>query len=75
MAKSRKNSVNRRGFLKGAAASAAAGTVALVAPVAGADAQQAPLVPPRGSAPTPSAAALAAETEPDGGGGWRGLDG
>ena len=64
MAKSRKNPINRRRFLKGAAASAAAGTVALVAPVAGADAQQAPLVSPRGSAPTPSAAALAAETEP-----------
>ncbi len=62
MAKSTKNPVNRRGFLKGAAAGAAAGTVALVAPVSGA--QQAPAVPPRGSAPTPSAAALAAETEP-----------
>jgi acetolactate synthase-1/2/3 large subunit len=62
VAKSRKNAVGRRGFLKGAAASAAAGTVALVAPVSGA--QQAPPVPPRGSAPTPSAAALAAETEP-----------
>lgn len=62
MAKSRKNAVGRRGFLKGAAASAAAGTVALVAPVSGA--QQPAAVPPRGSAPTPSAASLAAETEP-----------
>ncbi len=64
MAKSRTKPVGRRGFLKGAAAGAAAGTVALVAPVSGAGAQQAPAVAPRGSAPTPSAASLAAETEP-----------
>ena len=64
MAKSRTNAVGRRRFLKGAAAGAAAGTVAMVAPPSVASAQQAPAVPPRGSAPTPSAAALAAETEP-----------
>jgi acetolactate synthase-1/2/3 large subunit len=61
--KSRKNPVNRRGFLKGAAASAAAGAAALVAP-ASAAAQQPAAAPTRGTAPAPSAAAIAAETEP-----------
>jgi thiamine pyrophosphate-dependent acetolactate synthase large subunit-like protein len=61
-----KNPVNRRGFLKGAAASAAAGAAALVAPVPAAGAQQ-PAAPARGTAPSPSTAALAAETQPLGG--------
>src|SRR5882672_1088767 len=58
MAQSKKSSVDRRRFLKGAAAGAAA----LVAkPVAG-KAQQAQA--PRAAAAVPSARALAAETEP-----------
>jgi thiamine pyrophosphate-dependent acetolactate synthase large subunit-like protein len=65
VAKSKNNRVDRRGFLKGAAAGAAAGTMALVGPTSDVGAQQStPVTPPRGSAPTPSAAALAAETEP-----------
>jgi len=57
------NAVNRRRFLKGAAVSAAAGAAALVAPAAGGT-QVPSTPPPRGTAPTPSAAALSAETEP-----------
>jgi acetolactate synthase-1/2/3 large subunit len=62
--------VGRRGFLKGAAASAAAGAAAIVGPVPVLDAQAAPALPlqgaapQRGTAPSPSARALAAETEP-----------
>ena len=63
MAKSAKNAVDRRRFLKGAAVSAAAGAAALVTPVSG-DAQVASAPPPRGTSPTPSAGALSAETEP-----------
>ena len=58
MSKSKKGSVNRRGFLKGAAAWAAAGAAALVGPVPGVDAQgaqQAGAAPQRGTAPSPSA--------------------
>jgi len=60
---------NRRGFLKGAAASAAAGAAAIVAPVPALEAQTGVLqpqaaVPVRGTAPSPSARELAAETEP-----------
>ena len=59
MAKSKKSGVNRRGFLKGAAASAAA----LVTPIHLAEAQ--PAAPPqRPAAVPPSSAQLAAETEP-----------
>ena len=62
--------VNRRGFLKGAAASAAAGAAAIVGPVPVLGAQdpqrvtRAAVEPQRGTAPSPSAAQLAAETEP-----------
>jgi acetolactate synthase-1/2/3 large subunit len=62
--------VNRRGFLKGAAASAAAGAAAIVGPVpvlGAQDPQQVPraaVEPQRGTAPSPSAAQLAAETDP-----------
>src|SRR6266850_831266 len=58
MKRPKKEPLNRRGFLKGAAAGAAA----LVAKPAAAKAQQAEA--PRGSAAVPSARALAAETEP-----------
>src|SRR5262245_40625970 len=59
-----KTNLNRRRFLKGAAAGAAAGGAALMgAPIAGAQSQQA-AAPPRGTASPPSARALAAETEP-----------
>jgi len=54
----KKNPLNRRGFLK----SAAAGTAALVAKGPEAKAQQ--TQPGRGTAALPSARALAAETEP-----------
>ncbi len=63
MKKPSQNAVDRRRFLKGAAVSAAAGAAALVTPAAG-GAQVASTQPPRGTAPTPSAAALSAETEP-----------
>src|SRR5207237_794621 len=61
MEKPQKLRLDRRGFLK----SAAAGTAALVtpAPVLNAQMQQAEL-PQRGTAALPSARALAAETEP-----------
>src|SRR5438128_9244031 len=61
-----KGRVGRRGFLKGAAASAAAGAAAIVGPVPvlSAQAQQAAAEPQRGTAPSPSASQLAAETEP-----------
>ena len=55
MSKSKRTSVDRRGFLKGAAAGAAV----LTAPAPLARAQQAP---PRASAPVPSENAIAAET-------------
>ncbi|PWT83905.1 MAG: thiamine pyrophosphate-binding protein, partial [Blastocatellia bacterium] len=60
-----KTNLNRRRFLKGAAAgAAAAGGAALIgAPVAGAQSQQG-ATQLRGTAPPPSARALAAETEP-----------
>ena len=63
MAKSTRNPLDRRRFLKGAAVSAAAGAAALVTPASSA-AQVASAPPPRGNAPSPSAAALSAETEP-----------
>ena len=59
MAKSSRSALNRRRFLQGAAAGAAA----LVTPAPGA-AQVASTPAPRGTAPGPSAAALSAETEP-----------
>jgi acetolactate synthase I/II/III large subunit len=59
MEKSKKKPVNRRGFLKGAAVGAAA----LVTNPSLTEAQQVQ-TPARGSAPLPSAKALAAETEP-----------
>ena len=60
MAKFKKNGVDRRGFLKGAAAGAAA----LITPVVPlAEAQQAS-PPQRAAAASPSTAQLAAETEP-----------
>ena len=59
MAKSKNGPLNRRRFLKGAAAGAAA----LVAMPAAAGEQQ-PQTPARGGAALPSAGALAAETEP-----------
>jgi len=62
MAKS-KEPLDRRGFLKGAAAGAA-GAAALVGQVPVLHAQQAPATPPNGAATSPSAAQLAAETEP-----------
>ena len=62
MAKSREP-LDRRGFLKGAAAGAA-GAAALVAQVPVADAQPAPAAPQNGTATSPSAAQLAAETAP-----------
>jgi acetolactate synthase I/II/III large subunit len=58
MQKSRKQRLNRRGFLKGAAAGAAA----LVTEVPEAKAQEARAA--RAAAPLPSAKAIAAETEP-----------
>jgi acetolactate synthase-1/2/3 large subunit len=54
--------LDRRGFLKGAAVGAAAGAAALVGPVV--EARQVPATPPRGTAASPSAGQLAAETEP-----------
>ncbi len=62
----KKSSVNRRRFLKGAAASAVAGAAALVAnvpevdakPGGAAPAQPAPSTPPAGTAPPPSQAQL-----------------
>ena len=59
MEKSKKNRLNRRGFLKGAALGAAA----LVTKPEFAEAQQVQ-TPVRGAAPLPSARAIAAETEP-----------
>jgi acetolactate synthase-1/2/3 large subunit len=58
VAKSKKSPLNRRGFLKGAAAGAAA----LVTASPAAEAQQP--APVRAAVPVPSAAAVAAETEP-----------
>src|SRR5579871_3304480 len=57
----KKSAIDRRGFLKGAGVGAAAGAAALVSAPAG-KAQQSR--PARGTAPVPSAAAVAAETEP-----------
>src|SRR5450830_1024530 len=57
-----KGTFDRRGFLKGAAVGAAAGAAALVGPVV--EARQVPATPPRGTAASPSARQLAAETEP-----------
>src|SRR5438105_8680430 len=68
MAKSKNGSVNRRGFLKGAAASAAAGAAALVTNVETSEAQRgagrgagqpAGAAAPAGAAPAPTAAQLA----------------
>jgi thiamine pyrophosphate-dependent acetolactate synthase large subunit-like protein len=56
--------VGRRGFLKGAAVGAAAGAAVLVGRVPGASAQQPAVTPARGTARTPTAAEIAAETEP-----------
>src|SRR2546421_7067151 len=71
MAKSRNGSVNRRGFLKGAAASAAAGAAALVTNVETSEAQRgagggggqpAGAAAPAGAAPAPTAPQLARHT-------------
>ena len=61
-----KGRVNRRGFLKGAAASAAAGAAAIVGPVPVLGAQEArqAAAPSRGTAASPSVSQLAAETGP-----------
>src|SRR4051794_24795409 len=70
MAKPKNASVNRRGFLKGAAASAAAGAAALVTNVETSEAQRgaggagqrggaAPGAAPAGGAPAPTAAQIA----------------
>ena len=59
MEKPKKNRLNRRGFLKGAAL----GATALVTKPEFAEAQQVQ-APARGPAPLPSARAIAAETEP-----------
>ncbi len=58
MAKSKKTSVNRRGFLRGAAASAAAGAAALVVKPQGAAAQEQAQARPAASLPTPRQVAL-----------------
>jgi acetolactate synthase I/II/III large subunit len=57
------NPVNRRGFLKGAA-TAAAGAAALAGQIPPAEAQQAEVPRPRGTAPSPTVTQLAAETAP-----------
>src|SRR5579862_1029343 len=57
----KKSAIGRRGFLKGAGVGAAAGAAALVSTPA-LIAQESR--PARGTAPVPSAAAVAAETEP-----------
>lgn len=62
MAKSKRTSVNRRGFLKGAAVGAAAGAAAVIAPESLVAAQQPQAQRP--AVPLPTAAQLAAETEP-----------
>src|SRR5262245_55738151 len=59
MVKSRKH-LDRRGFLKGAAAGAAA----LATPLPAATAQQPAAAPQRGTAAPPTARQIAAETEP-----------
>src|SRR6058998_855714 len=63
-----KGRLNRRGFLKSAAAGAAAGAAAIVAPVPVIEAQEpqqaAAAAAPRGTAASPSASQLRAETEP-----------
>jgi acetolactate synthase-1/2/3 large subunit len=63
MEKSRKGSLNRRGFLKGAAVGAAAGAAGMVVETPNAKAEPAGQLQ-RGAAPPPSPAQLAAETEP-----------
>jgi len=65
VAKTKKNSVNRRGFLKGAAAGAAASAAALATPNVGLEAQQAPAAG-RGGAPNVGAP-TAAQLERDAG--------
>jgi acetolactate synthase I/II/III large subunit len=64
VAKPKKTSLNRRGFLKGVAVGAAAGATGLAATASVASAQQAPTAIARGTAPTPTARALAAEAGP-----------
>ena len=61
MARSPKGSVNRRGFLKGAAAGAAAGAATIVTQIPGAHAEPAPIAQP---APLPTEAQLAREIGP-----------
>ena len=63
MEKSRKGSLNRRGFLKGAAVGAAAGAAGMVVETPNAKAEQTGQLQ-RGTAAPPSPAQLAAETEP-----------
>jgi acetolactate synthase I/II/III large subunit len=62
VAKPKKTPVNRRGFLKGAAVGAAAGAAAVIAPESRATARQPQAQRP--AVPPPTAAQIAAETEP-----------
>src|SRR5437870_7996316 len=64
MSKSKKGSVNRRGFLKGAAMGAAAGVAALGGKPAAAEATAAQAAQARATTPLPNAALAAAETSP-----------
>ena len=64
MSKSKKGSVNRRGFLKGAAMGAAAGVAALGGKPAAAEAKAAQAAQARAVTPLPNAALAAAETSP-----------
>src|SRR5207244_3514868 len=64
MSKSKKGSVNRRGFLKGAAMGAAAGVAALGGKPAAAEAKAAQAAQARAVTPLPNAALAAAETTP-----------
>jgi acetolactate synthase I/II/III large subunit len=64
VAKPKKSSLNRRGFLKGVAVGAAAGATGLATTAPVASAQQAPIAIARGTAPTPTARELAAEAGP-----------
>jgi acetolactate synthase I/II/III large subunit len=59
-----KSRLNRRRFLKDAAAGAAASGAALISPFPASAAPAQAVTPARGTAPPPSARALAAETEP-----------
>ncbi len=64
MSRSKKGSVNRRGFLKGAAMGAAAGVAALGGKPVVAEAKAAQAAQARATTPLPNAALAAAETSP-----------